>query len=692
MNSFFRHIKHALITLRFSILSIFVTLFVAAILLIIAINYSHSSRTLSYTATNLLDESSTSFYNEFSKEINKAEHDDTFSATLIQGGVLKPNDLNEMTNYTFDLAYQFNLIESAYWANTNGTVVSARYENDDSITTEIIDRETTPPTKKYIYRDVKGNVIKIVNSNDLSYDPRNRPWYVNAKKAKRTIWTDIYQYREHRYLGISVATPVYLKNNFAGVFSLDIRLDWLSWYMSEQKISKNGIVFIVTDEGKMIAYPKLYQNTEYTELVDIHTLDRPWIATAFDNYKKNKNNNFHFKYQNNTYLASFKKMPQFAMHGWLIGIVAPEDDFTGDLKIADIMDVGIGLIILVVGIFMVSKLVTLVVKPIKKLVKQTEKIRRFDLEESSKIKTRIKEVSMLSDSISRMRSGLKSFIKYVPAMLVRQLIETGEDAVIGGAKKQLTILFSDIENFTTLAEHMDPNLLMEHMCEYFSEMSKIITAEKATIDKFIGDSIMAFWGAPIDVDQPCQRAARAALECAQRLRELNEKWKQSGKPPLFTRIGIHTGEAIVGNLGSIDRLNYTALGDTINIASRLEAINKIYHTHIIVSDAVYQVIKDEFLLRKIDRVALKGKLQGSDIYELLAPKNQGVDFDLNQYQPKFESGFIFYQQQNWEQAIELFKECINIYPDDYIAPLFIKRCHEFKLEPPKDWDGIWRYF
>lgn len=685
-------IKNALVTLRFSILSIFVSLFVLSISLLTAINYMHSTQSLIFTANQMMQNASSTLVDQFSREIAKAEHDDTFTSRLIEQDILDPSDIPQMTKYTFDLANQFSIVESAYWGGEDGNVINARYEDDDSIATEIIDRTKKKYIKYYLYRDVDGKVLRKVDSDDQSYDPRTRPWYIAAKNAKKTIWTDFYQYQEHRFLGITVATPIYKSTGeFRGVFALDIRLDWLSWYVREQNIGPHAAIFIITQDGKLIAFPKLYEQQEFSVLEDIHSLSLPWIVHAYDLYKKNNKTDFIFSSQGKSYLANFKVVPQFAMHGWLIGVVAPIDDFTENLKILNLIDVAIGLTILIIAIVIVSMLVTRVVRPIKELAKQTEKIKKFELDDETRINTRIKEVAKLSDAIHSMRKGLQSFQKYIPAGLVRQLIKTGENAVIGGTKKPLTIFFSDIENFTNIAERMEPNELMEHMCEYFNEMSKILSVEKATIDKYIGDAIMAFWGAPLKIDHMCERAARSALNCLNRLKELNANWEKTGKIPFFTRVGIHTGDAIVGNLGSDERINYTALGDVTNVASRLEGINKIYHTHIMVSDSVYDIIKDQFVLRKVDEIILKGKIHSIYIYELLAYKKNELPFDVDAYQASFDRGFAAYQQQQWDAAVKLFNECLTVYPQDTVAPVFIKRCHEFKISPPpKNWDGVWR--
>ncbi|WP_269458327.1 adenylate/guanylate cyclase domain-containing protein [Legionella waltersii] len=185
----------------------------------------------------------------------------------------------------------------------------------------------------------------------------------------------------------------------------------------------------------------------------------------------------------------------------------------------------------------------------------------------------------------------------------------------------MTAFFSDIRNFTDISENMDAESLMLHLCDYFEELSKIITSENGTIDKYIGDAIMAFWGAPIEDESHCLKACNAALKCQLRLNELNEQWEKQKKPKLLTGIGIHTGSAIIGNIGSSSRLNYTAIGDTINTASRLESLSKQYGSVIVVSEDVVNATQDHFEFRFLEQVSIRGKTGSYKIYELVGVKS-----------------------------------------------------------------------
>lgn len=685
---FLKKIKY-IITLRFSILTIFVTLFVTAIILIAAINYIYSARTLLVVADKLMQQTSRNLHNEFTNQIKRAMRDNEISAILVQQNLLNSKSTSEMMNYTVDIANKFYIAQATYWGDENGSIVDAEYLPDNSVMSEIIDRSKIPYTRKLIYRNIDGTIIKEVNPTEINFDPRKRPWYIQAKEAKKTILTKIYKFTANKLLGVTFATPVYDKNGkLRGVFGIDISLDWISWYINEQKLTKNEVVFLITTDGKIIAGSRQLKNDI---LKNIKTLDAAGLAKSFNVYKTTHKGRFKFEFEGDTYLANYKIIPQLSDQKLIIGIVIPEDDFIGNLKKGSLIVIGSSLIVLLLSILLVSKFITqVVVKPIKKLVKKTEKIKRFELDGEENIKSRIKEVILLADAIKSMVSGLKSFQKYVPVTLVRQLLLARDTASIGGSKKYLAILFTDIKNFTSLSENMDPDELLKNMCDYFDELSKIITTEKGTIDKYIGDSIMAFWGAPLPVNNPSQLAASAALKCRRRLQELNSEWKKQGKSPLITRFGIHIGDVVVGNIGSTERINYTVIGDATNVASRLEGLNKIYGTSIIVSDAIYQILKDQFVLRKIDSVNMKGKIINNDVYELLAENKNELSFNIDHYKEVFDQGIDAYKKRSWDQAIIYFDNCLKIYPADTIARVFLKRCKRFKKTPPlKTWDGTW---
>jgi class 3 adenylate cyclase len=255
-------------------------------------------------------------------------------------------------------------------------------------------------------------------------------------------------------------------------------------------------------------------------------------------------------------------------------------------------------------------------KPLYKVRDEILKLKDLDVNEHIDFKSNITEVNDMIEATDKVKTGLRSFAKYVPDKVVKQLITQGKDAKIGGEKEYVTILFSDIEGFTSISENNDVHEVVTSLNEYFDIYVKCLEESGATVDKFIGDAVMAFWNAPNKVENHEFVAVKTALEIVKEIDALNQKWKSEGKKFIFkTRIGINSGEVIVGNIGSTNRINYTVTGDPVNLASRLEAANKQYNTKILVSESTYNKTNNLIDYYYIDTVKVKGKEVYVKIYQ-----------------------------------------------------------------------------
>jgi class 3 adenylate cyclase len=255
-------------------------------------------------------------------------------------------------------------------------------------------------------------------------------------------------------------------------------------------------------------------------------------------------------------------------------------------------------------------------RPLNKLRDEILKLKDLDVDEHIDFKSSISEVNDMIDATDKVKTGLRSFSKYVPDKVVKQLISQGKDAKIGGEKEHVTILFSDIEGFTSISENNDTQEVVTALNEYFDIYVHCLEENGATVDKFIGDAVMAFWNAPNKVDNHEFVAVKTALEIVKEIDVLNQKWKSEGKKFIFkTRIGINSGEVIVGNIGSTNRINYTVTGDPVNLASRLEMANKQYNTKILVGENVYNKTKESIDYNYIDTVKVKGKEVYVKVYQ-----------------------------------------------------------------------------
>lgn len=280
------------------------------------------------------------------------------------------------------------------------------------------------------------------------------------------------------------------------------------------------------------------------------------------------------------------------------------------------------------------------------------------------------------------------FGKYVSKEVAHQIMKamhTGEDINLGGEKREITIMFSDIRGFTTLSEALSPEELVSVLNEYFSAMTRIIMDKRGVVDKFIGDAIMAFWNAPIDQEEHAIAACRAALGMVKQLDELQRQWKARNQPEIHIGIGLNTGNAVVGNMGSVDRLSYTAMGDSVNLASRLEGLTKEYGVSIIISEFTHEKIKEILRCRKLDRVRVKGKRQPIAIYEVLGEKS---DHRFHAFIEAYEGALELYFHGEFKKAQKAFDTLLK-FKDNKAAHVIRERCIEYIKHPPQEWDGVY---
>jgi adenylate cyclase len=281
------------------------------------------------------------------------------------------------------------------------------------------------------------------------------------------------------------------------------------------------------------------------------------------------------------------------------------------------------------------------------------------------------------------------FSTYVNPSLVDELVAHPEKLVLGGQREELTVLFSDIEGFTGISEHMPPENLVSILNEYFSVMSGLIFRNDGTLDKYEGDAIMAFWGAPIPQADHAYRACLTAMEMQRSLVDLNVEWGKLARPPLRVRIGLNTGDMVVGNMGAIGKFAYTVIGDSVNLASRLEGANREYRTGIMVSHRTYELVRDRIIGRELDRIAVKGRKEPVRVYELLSLTGEEMSKETEQFLARYAEGMALNFSRRWTEASAAFTDALKIRPQDYPTQLHLQRIQAYTQNPPPDnWDGV----
>jgi adenylate cyclase len=284
-----------------------------------------------------------------------------------------------------------------------------------------------------------------------------------------------------------------------------------------------------------------------------------------------------------------------------------------------------------------------------------------------------------------------AFQQYLSPEVIRRLLENPD--LVRPRKTEITVMFSDVRGFTTISEKLDAQELAALLNEYLTDMTQIVFRHNGTLDKYIGDAVMAFWGAPFEEPGHPTHACHAALEMIARLKEMQKKWKSEGRPVLDIGVGLCTGVASVGNMGSALRYGYTALGDTVNLSSRLEGLNKEYATHILLSDTTYVAVEDPLLIfRELDLIRVKGKLQPVTLYELVAARGtpEGDAPDLEERLDLFAQGRACYRERRWQDAQIDFEKLLERWPADGPARMYLNRCKEYLVAgPEEDWDGVY---
>ena len=407
---------------------------------------------------------------------------------------------------------------------------------------------------------------------------------------------------------------------------------------------------------------------------------------------------FHFDKDGEEFLAL--SVPARSSLGEAAGAVVVYRSKTKEQQVyenlKDVLNV-IGVIALLVAGIMALLISFGFSRSVRALSAGVDEVRKGNLNHMVVIRSR-DEFGSLSTAFNEMTAGLRekeqirtTFKRYVSSSVVDELLKQGDAIALGGQSRLLTIQFSDIIGFTSISEALTPAQVVEFLNEYLSEMTTVIEAEQGIVDKYIGDAVMAFWGAPIPLEQHALRACRAVLRQTERIRELRRRWANRGDLSRFgVRIGLHTGEVIVGNIGSSTRMDYTIIGDAVNTASRLEGLNKLYGTDILISESTRDQVAEWMIIRELDLIRPAGKQEPVRIYELVGERGAFDGSAAERYREReavFAEGLALYRGGRFGEALSCFSRGDAL--GDPPARTFLRRCETYQAQPPRDWNGVY---
>ena len=517
-------------------------------------------------------------------------------------------------------------------------------------------------------------------------DIRTLPGYQSAKTTHTLAVTEPSINPDTGFPIISLRIPIFRGVEFLGCASANITVDVLSRFLDRNRASARSTTFVADrNNGKIIAFPDRQKGVRIEngklKIATLADIDDPDMREAHRQRVRTGNDRFVFQSPTNgeDLIAAFTSFPSGFGQPWQVVTLTPIDDFVGTLKATNRLMMVIIIALTMVELFFIYFAASRLSRPVENVSRQLQAIESLNFDTPARPPSNIQEIAKLESAASLLRTSLKSFSSFVPLDVVRQLIKSGIPLTLGVEPRFLTVFFSDLENFSSHSETLAPDDLLVQISTYLEEVSSAISEEGGTVDKFIGDGVMAFWNAPVERPDHVLRACAAALRAARRMERVNDVWEAEERPRIHLRIGLNCAKVLVGNVGSSNRLSYTALGDGVNVAARLEGINKLFGTTICISDSIYDHAQADILARPIKRVQVKGRKTEFMIYELLALRKSD-DPDLRIRDRDEQLSVVTWQaSQRFEAgdapAAELaYRDILKEFPEDSLAKSMIAEC------------------
>ncbi len=565
----------------------------------------------------------------------------------------------------------------------------------------VLPRADGRPMELWGFLDADGRLLGSRALPQDAFDPRQRPWYAAAVETDEPVITPVYVFASLGLPGLTVARR--FDAAVPGVFGVDLTVGDLSSFLERLRVTPNTRLAVIAGDGTVVAMPGLAVTMAerrkggiLSPALKVGDIADPALAEAARRWTEGKGAGL-MEVAGERFLLDVHRIADGGWFDLSVVIATPEADFVKPLvRMRDRSLFFSGLILaaaLPIAFFVARRMA----RALTHMAGDADHIRRLNLDERPEASSFVREIQKLATAMTMMKASLRTFGLYVPKALVGQIIQAGGSVALGGARHEVTLMFTDVTDFTTLAEHTPPEELLTRTSGLFEEIDAAIGRHKGIVDKFIGDAVMAIWNVPQPVDGHARLACLAALEANQRLAVFNADLSAKGLPPMITRFGIHTGIAVVGNVGSSDRMNYTAVGSTVNMAARLEGLNKVFGTRILVSRSTAARAGGDFVFRWLDTVIPKGASEPLDVFALcgLLPKAAaaagltGIAPDEIDFVRRWnEAQALLRRSRNWAAAAAAFAELAAARPDDINAAAARETAAGLVGHPVDAWSGV----
>jgi adenylate cyclase len=572
----------------------------------------------------------------------------------------------------------------SYTESRSGRFIGARRTEEGSVVINQSDPQSDNGRAFEYLLHVDGSRTSLGSLATAGYDRRTTEWYKTAVAAHgRVVWSEPYEFQEGTP-GLTASMSVE-PDSPTGVFTADFSVQDVTTFLSRLIQSHNLLVFVSTIYGKPFAIASGIDVPNEVALAACEKAMSHGPSILADGQPKG----YTIRLENEPY--SLTAAPHWLPDGFgfITGVLGSENEFIGSARRNLVLTAVIGFLAIAIAAIVAIRLSMLLTEPLKKLSRDLESVGKFELSSAPNPASGFREIAVMVDSSERMKAALRSFGKYVPIEVVRELLAEKQDAIRGGSLRELTLFFSDIANFTKISENLSPAEVVKELGDYFELITDIIENDfRGTLDKFVGDGVVAFFGAPKHLSNHAEMACRAALKIQEKLFSLQSEKLLPGGRFFRTRIGLHTGEVLVGNIGTPKRFAYSVIGDAANLTSRIEGLNKIYGTRILASAETKNSQRADFEWRCVDRVAVVGRTQSTEIYELLGTKG-AVDGIVLEARDQYENALEKYFAQDFEGAIPLFEAALKLRPTDKVGQVLRVRCQNLVANPRRnDWSGV----
>lgn len=580
------------------------------------------------------------------------------------------------------LKYEPRISRLLYGDAPSGAVIGATRNAEDLV----LVRTMEAGTHRVWYLDEDGSLLPHSDDTRIDLNAPERPWFKAAADGGG----------EERWIGpfanvvgvptlaVSAAVEDPATGAIRGVFTAHFYVASLEKLLQQATVSRPDMrVILMAGDGRVIAASDEADDVFMRDAAA--TLQNPRMRLSADDTHEAQ-----FTSQGLVWTGGargFRVADDSPDEEWFVAYFVPRPNLFKALYEHQRFTLPVGSSVLLLGVALGAALARRISTPLRKIADDLIRVASYDLTTAPSPRSFVKEVTVIADATDRMKASLRSFGRYVPSDVVRGLLASGEEARLGGELRVLSLHFSDIAGFTPLSEQLAPAQVVEYLAEYLELMTSAIRGEGGIVDQVIGDGILALFNAPALLAGHAAANCRAALAAQRSLVRLRAAWQPLGRPQIRARIGLHTGEVMVGNFGTHEHLAYGVIGDAVNLSSRLEGLNKVYGTSILASADLRATAGPGFEWRTLDRVAVVGRSGGTEVSELLG-ESHAVAAAVLAARDAYEEALAAYTAGRFESAADAFRRALAMRPDDRAAQELAERSAAYARQPPADWDGI----